>query len=115
MAWISDVTGCGTIQQLKQSPAALKGSPYAHKTIYRISFSAADSRVVLPLIYPHLILKKRQAELVMEYLEIVIPRGRQQTYGESQDMFRFDQIWNELRNLNRRGKHQGDLALENRS
>jgi len=59
---------------------------------------ASETRLVLPLLIPYLKIKKRQAELLVEYF--ALPRTRDDVYRTS-----LARIYCELSRLNRRGRH----------
>jgi hypothetical protein len=69
------------------------------KELYALDLGAAQMRRVLPAIQPYLRVKKRQAELLMEFLSISV-YGHQNTEAEWQRVL---QIHSELRALNHRG------------
>lgn len=67
----------------------------------------ADIYAILKEVHPYLIAKKRQAELIMEFIEIQSDRLKQIELGKASKYTpRQFEIFCEVRNLNRRGGHR---------
>lgn len=75
-----------------------------HKDMWFWNIGANGGRALLPLLMPYLRVKKRQAELLMVYLQLAAhsPKGYSHLMAERTD--KYDQIYQELKVLNRRGK-----------
>jgi len=69
----------------------------SHRPVYHVTFTPNTVRWLLPLLIPHLRLKKAQAIMVLEYLSKV-KRGR---HGHNP---RSDELYMKVKLLNRRGR-----------
>jgi hypothetical protein len=90
---IAEMSGNGKIQLQDK-----RGKP-THKTLYRLIFGAKQIRHLLPQVQPHLLIKRRQAELLMAFLDL-----------KESGQYRTDEYWREcerlraeIRGLNVRG------------
>lgn len=83
-----------------------KGRRRAH-SLWQVSSNGA--RWLLPQVYPYMIIKKRHAELLLEFLSFTA-RGKRRTLEHEQRAF---DIREEMWRLNERGK-QGRLIWANR-
>lgn len=70
-----------------------------HKTLYRLFFGAGQIRKVLPQLQPYLLVKSRQAELLLDFLNIK-ESGR---YRTDKYWHECEQLRAEIRGLNARG------------
>ncbi len=86
--WLVDVLGCD-------------GAVVEHRTRGHLNFRAWATmlRWLLPQIQPYLVLKTKQAELVLELAELTKPHGRTLT---DEDWFKREALVNELHKLNER-------------
>ena len=98
--WISLLVEAGTV-------LSYKGLKDNHKARHTLRLSRNDSvRRILPTIYPHLQIKHKQADLVMEFIDsrsdakIVTGRGAK---GKTSYTERELEIYKEIRVLNKRG------------
>lgn len=66
-----------------------------------------EIKLLLPMLLPHLRMKQKQAELVLEFLDLPIFKGtgdgRSSIYIEQSILDRRRSIWEELRDLNKKG------------
>jgi hypothetical protein len=76
----------------------LKSRNKKHKNLISWSISSNIMRAVLPQVLPYLRVKKKQAELVLQYLSLAKRRDRTQKYRDD-----VDAIHSEIRSLNKRG------------
>jgi hypothetical protein len=70
-----------------------------HKLGYRLRFTSNQIRHVLPQLYPYLIIKRKQAELLLEFLGFTV---KYQHLSDDQ-YHRTETLRQELQALNRRG------------
>jgi hypothetical protein len=68
------------------------------------TIGANACRALLPLVLPYLRVKKRQAELLLQYLDYAQHRINRTEGGREQHAARAQAIYDELAALNRRGK-----------
>ena len=78
-----------------------------HKTGFRLQFSSDQIRRILPQILPYLIVKKPQAEYVLEFLAVTVKRRNP---GQAYEA-RCDELARSCKLLNARGNER--LALVN--
>jgi hypothetical protein len=69
------------------------------KKTKKVHITSAGLRFILPKIMPYLIVKKRQAEILIEAMKFL-------TYGKKTEVHeqKLGELWLEIRRLNRRGK-----------
>lgn len=65
MEWIKNQLGCGYLSPNGKGP----------KPCYNLNFGSNAIRAILPKIIPYLKIKRIRAEVLLEYLETVVPRG----------------------------------------
>lgn len=85
LIWIKEKLGCGSIKQERPDTGKWKA-------MYTLTFSANMIRQFLPLIIDCLIIKKRQALLLLEFLKMSkrgLPRYFKQNNQEKYDYFYF--------------------------
>jgi transcriptional regulator of aromatic amino acid metabolism len=78
------------------------------KASVELSFRGPQCKAFLEEIYPHLILKKQQAELVLEFFNLQGENGQNALYPNVK--LRQMEIYNELRLLNYKGKVKPELS-----
>lgn len=93
---IQQETGIGNIQKKTKQVGRRDG--------YNLVYSPRELRVLLPMLLPYLKIKKRQAILLLKFLNT-------QKWGNSRDYFVTDEMWKERNSmreefsfLNRRGE-----------
>ena len=69
LEWIKNSLGAGYIQVLQR-----KGR-LSVKPCYNLTFGSNPIRTILPRVIPYMRIKRRRAELLIEYLSAVVPRG----------------------------------------
>ncbi len=72
-----------------------------YKTLYTLRVSNRAVPSVLRQVLPHLIVKKRQAELVLRYYEAV----HTSPVRSAEDHTLYEYFWREAKKLNKRGNH----------
>lgn len=80
----------------------------AHKHVYRLQFTPNQIRHVLPQVKPYLILKQLQADLLEDFLRLLL-NGRHSTDEQWAEMERLRQ---EIRALNHRGRTAKEIAAD---
>lgn len=112
LQWLVDVTGLGNVKPSSQSNSTKleRFDKTRIKPLYIWGLWANNIRQLLPVIMPYLVIKGRQAELMMESLGLTKERvgrayaGRGKGYPLSQEAKqRRREIVNEMRKLNQRG------------
>ena len=81
-----------------------KPTPKNWKDCYILVLNPNIAREILPLLIPHLTAKKRQAELLVEALKLMRENVWWQVGGTAQNDKRLEEIYLEIRRLNKRGK-----------
>jgi hypothetical protein len=66
--WIQSSLTCGYLQEHKRQKMSTR-------PCYGLSFGSRPIRLILPKVIPFLKIKKRKAEILLEYLNTVVPRG----------------------------------------
>lgn len=61
--------GQGYIQELQRKGRLSK------KPCYNLTFGARAIRLILPKVIPFMLIKRKRSEILMEYLDTVVPRG----------------------------------------
>lgn len=106
LEWIKDVLGVGSVSIQDSSPRR----NWKHKVGYRLVYAGQETCYqVAKLIRPHLIVKKPQVDLVVEFIESRKQRNAR-VYNARYNK-RECEIALEIKKLNRRGvrrKRQGD-------
>lgn len=74
-----------------------------HKVQYRYTIMGNELRLLLPQIIPHLIIKKKQAVLLDEALDITKKTWKNSRGGWNNDV-RLEEIYQKVRKLNKRGR-----------
>lgn len=82
--------------------------PKGQKVCYRLGLNPNQMRHVLPQIIPHLFLKKRRAELLLEYLWMKTGTHRLTEEKVKKSL----EIWSEMREANHRGATHADELLK---
>lgn len=103
--WLIGTTGNGYISKASENGI--------HKTLYTWMLCPEQIRVLLPLILPYLVIKRRQAELVLRILAIRSDFKAEHRYcysdAEIEEIFAIHQ---EIRQLNQRGNSVERYAIE---
>jgi len=73
-----------------------------HKNVFIWTLSSNPIRAILPQIIPHLKIKKKQAELICQYLELVCKANIREY--RSQYFQEVDEIYSKIKELNKRGE-----------
>jgi len=102
--YIQKITGMGTISKINRRDSIGKN----WKPVYKWSIYANGMRKLLPELLPYLKIKKKQAKLAIEILNIKRGRG----YGSNltqQQKIRRTEILNEMKILNKRGLSDNNI------
>ena len=109
-AWAPDLRCSSTTPVLLQQLIAIcKGGSISdcnfvekRKKQKQFHLSSNGLRRILPKVLPHLLVKRKQAELVLEALSL-LHKGNNQWTGKPCNDERLEEIYQELRRLNQRG------------
>ena len=96
--YLVKVTGLGHISKKYYA----KDNKYAQnrKPSWLLRFSPNSMRDLLPLIIPYLIIKRRQAEIALEYLKMT----KQGCHRSNEDRIKISKLYNEIKALNKKGR-----------
>lgn len=99
MEWIANTFHATNYQQYKNTDRARK----FEKTIHNIQFTGENLNLIMPKIYPYLIVKKKQCEIMMKMRSTFSKERRLSKQSKSKEIhdFRY-QCFVELRQLNSR-------------
>ena len=97
--WLVKITKLGNISKPYDSEIKLSSNRKPH---WLLRFSPNDMRLLLPRIIPYLVIKKRQAEIIIEYLNMTF-KGKHRTEEEYTIIMR---LYDEIKQLNRKGRSQ---------
>jgi hypothetical protein len=79
-----------------------------HKHVYRLQWTAHQIRHLLPQIKPYLLLKHLQADLLEDFLDLIV-NGRNTTPEQWAEM---ERLRVEIRALNHRGRTAAEIAVD---
>jgi len=99
LSWIKGALGMGKITKERRKEG--------HKPVYVLRFLPDEQRTLLPKLLPYLIVKRRQAELLLQLLDLN-DRNNDYRYSRNRDELKHE-IWMQIRQLNKRGTQQLDL------
>ena len=102
LIWIYGLTGHGKVTEVKYYDAQKDWNRRHHRQQWQWRTSNNGMRYVLPHVFPYLKVKKRQARLVMEYLDMA--RRRRGYKITDDDRKRKKEIIAEMKVINHRGK-----------